>query len=269
MIPGLAEAAAWPHNAAGKRGAGMNHGLRLAALLACLLGLSGCNLVVSAEPWFSEAEAQPGPRLRDGLWLAAEPDCRVDEAKPAERWPDCASASFVRGDERWSMEWEASDERRGNGRTFAGWRPGSPYDDALFIANGDHLIAQAQTQGEAEAAPSAEVVGATGEAAPRAYMYGALRVLQRDAGGKAVEMESWIVQCGPLPERSSRGRGRRSDDDPPGLLEDNVTDRPFPGLTVVDDNCLAESADAVRQAAVLSEALEPPTRMRWVRRGWR
>ena len=89
-------------------------------------------------------------------------------------------------------------------------------------------------------------------------MYGALRLLRHDEDGKVIAIESWWVQCGPLPQ-----------EDPPTLTGGNVTDRPFAGLTVVDDNCLAESADALRNAAILSEALKPPNRMRWVREGWR
>ncbi|HEY6816720.1 MAG TPA: hypothetical protein VI168_14365 [Croceibacterium sp.] len=245
----------------------MNRTLRIVALAAILLGLSGCNLVVSEEPWFSEAEAQPKPRLRDGLWLAADPGCRVDEAKPAERWPDCASASFVRGDETWTMDWETA-EGRGRRRTFAGWKRDTPDDEMMFVANGDHLIAQGQSQVTPEGTLPAEIASASDMPAAPSYMYLAFR-FQLGDDGKAIAMESWSVQCGPLPvERRSRGRRRQSEDDLPALPDGNVTDRPFPGLTVVDDNCTAESADAVRNASVLSEALGPPTLMRWIRDGW-
>ena len=48
-----------------------------------------------------------------------------------------------------------------------------------------------------------------------------------------------------------------------------VTDKPFPGLTVIDDVCTAESVEALRQAAVLSEAIGTKEKSRWVREGWR
>jgi hypothetical protein len=121
----------------------MYHALRLAAAAAFLLGLSGCNLVVSEEPWFTEADAVPMPVLRDGLWRSDDAGCRVDESKPAERWPDCAEPLFVRGAEAWSMKWSETDERGRHRRTFAGWDSEELYEDAgLFVANGNNLIAQ-------------------------------------------------------------------------------------------------------------------------------
>jgi hypothetical protein len=241
----------------------MNRVLRSVALAGFLLGLPGCNMVVSSEPWFTEGEAEPVPVLRDGLWVSADGDCRFDEAKPAEQWPDCASASFRRGEEQWAMRWDDVLERGGRRRTFAGWEIDGPNLDGVFIANGDHLITQIETRDE------------SGEAAVEpgghAYLYAAIRLLRHDEAGRVTALESWGVQCGPLPEpapdRGSGPRSRRGED--PGLTKGNVTDRPFPGLTVVEDNCVAESADAVRSAAVLSEALRPPARTRWIREGWR
>ncbi len=239
----------------------MDRALRVVALAALLPGLSACNMLVSKEPWFAASEAQPFPAMRDGLWLSAAPDCRVDERKPAERWPDCAGAAFVRGDEQWSMEWNQRADRRR--RTFAGWNLAEFGDDALLVANGDHLIVQSRAQ---DASPTEQADDADAQAAAPVYMYGGLRVLSRDETGKATALAFWNVQCGPVTE-PARGRQRR--DDPEALDEQHeVTDHPFPGLTVVDDNCTAESVEAVRNAAALSEALEPPTQLRWIREGW-
>lgn len=245
----------------------MSQALRAAAASAFLVALSGCNLVVSEEPWFTAADAAPEPTLRDGLWLGTAPDCPVDEAKPAEKWPDCASATFVRGRELWSMQWDDTDERGRRRRTFAGWKSGEPdLPDALLIANGDHLIVQAPSDAE-EAGQKAD-----GEQ-PGGYTYAALRPVRHDEQGKVTAMELWLVQCGPLarpqPSRDRRGRSRRDD----GLFDEDaatyVTDQPFPGLTVVENDCVATSVDALRKAAILSEALAPHHKMRWVRDGWR
>jgi hypothetical protein len=250
----------------------MNRALRIAALAAFLLGLSGCNVVFSEDPWFTAADATPTPVLRDGLWLSAEPDCRFDEASPAERWPDCAGASFVRGKERWSMRWDDTDARGRSRRTFAGWEPDDdPISDGLLVANGDHLILQFQSEGALDASPSDTVGEGAGEAESRAYMYGVLRPVRFDDEGRVEAFETWAVQCGPIPEpERSAAQRRRLRDDPDFAEEPNhVTDDPFPGLTVVDNNCTAESVEALRQAAVLSEALGNNSAYRWVREGWR
>jgi len=248
----------------------MNQALRIGALAVFLLGLSGCNIVVSKDPWFTAADAAPMPTLRDGLWLSAAPDCRVDEAQPAERWPDCADASFVRGEERWSMRWDDTDERGRHRRTFAGWEAVDPYRDGLFVANGDHLILQVQT-GEDSDAPLSDGVGEGAEESEhRGYIYGAIRPVLRDGEGKVTALETWLIQCGPLPEPKPAARRKgRSRRDEPEEAPPSVTDRPFPGLTVVDDVCVAESIEALRRAAVLSEALGKKDKSRWVREGWR
>jgi hypothetical protein len=247
----------------------MNHALRIAASVAILLGLSGCNIVVSEDPWFTAADAAPAPVLRDGLWLAAESDCRFDDARPAEQWPDCADAFFVRGEERWSMQWDtdAGDKPR---RTFAGWEPADPFSDTLFVASGDHLIMQAQTQGEpADPPPDGGDAGA-GKADSRAYIYGAIRPGQLDDEGKVLAFETWFIQCGPLPEPKLSPRRKNSSwSDVTEEQSPSVTDKPFPGLTVIDDVCIAESVEALRQAAVLSEAIGTKEKSRWVREGWR
>lgn len=245
----------------------MSAALRFAALAAFLSGLSGCNVVVSEDPWFTGADAAPTPVLRDGLWLSAEPDCRVDETRPAERWPDCADATFVRGEERWSMRWDRTDSRSRGRRNFAGWESGDdPTGDGLLVANGDHLILQFQAENEPNAPPSDTADEGAGKTEPRGYMYGVMRPVRFDNAGQVEAYETWVVQCGPLPEPVRTGRTEEGDS-----VEStpHVTDRPFPGLTVVDDNCIAESVEALRRAAVLSEALGNKDEFRWVREGWR
>jgi hypothetical protein len=221
-------------------------------------------MVVSKEPWFTEAEAQPMPTWRDGLWRADEPDCRFDERKPVERWPECAEPTVVRDGERWSMRWDETDERGRRRRTFAGWELDKSDEDGLLVANGDHLIVQVPTDLE-----NPEETVEHGEA-PGGYTYAAVRP-RYDDERRIVSFEIWAVQCGPLPEPAlppnARRRGRAAPDE--SLGEASVTTQPFPGLTVVDSNCEAESAQALRRAAVLSETLGQAAKSHWVREGWR
>lgn len=237
---------------------------RLSVTGACLLGLAGCNSVVSLDPWFTAADAEGVPKFRDGLWLTvSDPECRVDSARPAERWPDCARAMFVRGDERLTMEWgeyDGDDRRR---RTFAGWEA-----DPTLIVNGEPLIAQYRMEGD----PSPDgAAGAGGQESQSWYLYYAIRPIDLDATGEVLAFETWGIQCGPLPEPEPAARSRRRASVDPEVAEDAayVTERPFPGLTVVDDNCTAENVEALRRAAVLSEPLEAHRTARWIRDGWR
>ena len=82
--------------------------------------------------------------------------------------------------------------------------------------------------------------------------------------------ETWFIQCGPLPEPKPSPRPKKGSwTDQADELPPSVTDKPFPGLTVIDDVCTAENAEALRRAAVLSEALGQKEKSRWVREGWR
>jgi hypothetical protein len=217
-------------------------------ILALVPVLSACNLVVSEKPWFGEADAVGVPAFRDGLWLTvAEPNCQVDETLPAERWLDCAGASYLRGGEWLTMEWEQDGKGKRARRKFAGWSAASG-----LIANGSPLIVQTmfepQPEDEATGAPSSD------PEPDRPYLYLALQPTQRDETGQVTAFELWSVRCGPEPEGAESGP---------------VTNRPFPGLTIVEYNCEAESVEAVRRAAMLSEPLGEHIRSHWVREGWR
>jgi hypothetical protein len=174
---------------------------RLSVGTACLLGLAGCNNVISLDPWFTAADAQGAPKFRDGLWLSAsEEDCRVNVVRPAERWPDCARATYVRGHETFAMEWDDPDGDGPRRRTFAGWQK-----DPTVIANGDPLIGQIQMEGDSPTTPSdsadgeAEAEAGAGELPPRyVYFYRAIRPTRFDEQGNVVAAESWGVVCGPV-----------------------------------------------------------------------
>ena len=96
---------------------------------------------------------------------------------------------------------------------------------------------------------------AGGEGSEPLYCYAGVRILARDSSGRVTQVEAWNVSCGPIAEG------------------DRVTNAPWPGLSVRGDNCLPDSADAIRGAARRTLELTgtgmPSTRMRWVREGHR
>ena len=212
-----------------------------ALLAALMLSLGGCNLVVSQHPWFSADDALGAPLLRDGLWVMTDdPDCKVREAKPAERWPECADMIVVRGQEWLSLRGERKD-----GTNEYKWDAGP-----VLIAHGSPPILQIRPRGSDDPNDSA-------------FTYAALRPLSFDKNGKATALDLWAAQCGPLPNKADSKRSEGEAD------ARYVTDRPFPGLTVMDDNCTADSIASLRNAAALSEALGNHSQMHWVRDGWR
>jgi hypothetical protein len=219
-----------------------------------LTGLSGCNAVVSVEPWFTEEDTQGTPGFRDGLWMSAQANCEVDVAEPAERWPDCAQAGVIRDREWLEVNWDLMPTGE---RVFAGWR-----SERIIIANGTPLIAQVPLNGEGTASSSEE--GERDEPQWR-YAYGAVRPKKLDQQGKIIAYDQWTIVCGPLPESKVVGQT----EDGPILDQVYVTDQPFPGLAIIDNSCVAESIDALRSAGVLSEPLGEHGEARWVRDGWR
>jgi len=86
------------------------------------------------------------------------------------------------------------------------------------------------------------------------FCYDAIRATAFDGEGHITAVEAWPVVCGPWPK------------------DGNVTDQPWPGLTLVDDNCHAASEAALREAARKSRdvvrAREGVTRLHWVRDGY-
>jgi hypothetical protein len=227
--------------------------------------LGGCNQVVSSEPWFTQADAEGAPQLRDGLWRAAtEADCRFKETEPVERWPDCADAFVVRDEEWLELVWDTQGKGRRTRRTFSNWAP-LPF----LLAGGEPPIIQFQIDDR-----SATASGETGnppDKTDEAYEYVAMRPAKFDVDHRAVEFAFWSVACGPLPAPGAAPGKWGSSGDGIDDAEPNVTDKPFPGLTVSGNNCIAESQQAVRRAAQLSEMLngKSPAVAHWVRDGYR
>jgi hypothetical protein len=214
--------------------------LRILTPLAGLYVLSGCNLLVSKEPWFTEADAVDAPKFRDGLWTSTrQDDCKFDSANDPSTWPDCALAAKVR-DNRWSsLERERGDD--GNVKKFV-WEE----VDTLTVG-GEPLIVQFKTDPQGLSDPSEQ------------FVYLAARPTQIDAQGKVIAFSAWAIVCGPVDRRAKKNS------------EDAlVTKKPFKGLSVTEYNCVADGADAIRYAARQSENLvsngqQQQTTVHWVR----
>ena len=216
---------------------GMHRLLRIVTLAGIGL-LGGCNMVISQEPWFAADAA--GPRLKQGLWANLDAaGCTFDADKPVEEWPECAEPMFVRGDD-YILRVETDQDKAPEWQTV-------PH----LVVAGTPLIDQIEWRDKDRG----------GERAKRVYLYTALAATGRDADGTITATRRWLVQCGPLDQ------SKESASAPPRL----VTSKPFPELKLDGaSNCTAVSADAVRGAARLSEAIatqdgDKPVMGRWVR----
>lgn len=200
-----------------------------ASLASFALALGGCNLVVTDTPFFVQDPS--APKLRDGLWRSVEADCRFDEHKPVERWPDCAEWSVVRDGETLSFV-AADGEQRG---------PKHWVTTRYVVAPGDPLILQQSC--------------AAGEGTDPLYCYYGIRVHAADASSRVTQFEGWNVSCGPLAE------GDRVTTAPwPGLSikEDGCV--PDSADTI---------RGAAKRTLELNGNDIPPSQMRWVRDGYR
>lgn len=245
--------------------------MRLLALLLSWLALGACtNMVRSAAPWFGPTEAAGAPALRDGVWAALDPDCRFDADRPLEEWPGCARGRVVRGGEELALNSIKVADARGRLKQV-------DYDwssEAFVLGAGMpriHQRACGEPRGAAEGAGeppgnAAERSGVDEAVSRLVYCYAGLRADTLDAEGRIVAFTIWPIWCGPFPQRTD-GQGGS-----------NVTDTPFPGLTLVGEHCVADDVDALRAAAMASENLDArgergnpfgPARFRWIRDGWR
>jgi hypothetical protein len=222
-----------------------------AILVAFVMGCS--NRLVSDQPWFARDE-QHAPQLRPGLWLQKDdPDCTFDERQPAEMWPDCATSFVVREQDILLLTWVETGSAMERTRTYD-WT-----SLAYLLVSGDPIIQQITP---CRALAPEEVHAGDGSALdPRSYCYSALRTERVDASGRVVSIWAWPVYCGPWPTQEEAERLGRA-----------VTTAPFPGIHVVQENCVADSADDVRMAARASEEIAETSLglvpAHWVRDGY-
>ncbi len=260
--------------------------MRILALLMLSLVLGACtNMVRSPVPWFDSVDAAGAPPLRDGVWAAVDPSCRFDARRPLEQWPDCAQGRVIRGSEELDLNYSDKEDEHGwRAQSFNDWTV-----ESFVLAAGDPRIEQrACGPSLVRAEPAVDGTGfeardedvstatrasggderfAIDEAVSRlVYCYAGLRAETLDAQDRIIAFTTWPIWCGPLPRRAGGEDGR------------NITDAPFPGLTVVGEHCVAEDVVALRAAATASETLLRSdgatgasgfARFRWIREGWR
>lgn len=204
------------------------------ALAAGAFLLSGCNMVVSDEPWFERDEA--ALKMKPGLWVDADAEdgveCTFDEAADVADWPECADPALVTEDGRFfGYEYDKKE-----------WN-----EVELIIGAGVPAIMQVKVP---------EELGMGSDEVP-GYFYAAMRPVETDAAGLVTEMTTWLLVCGEMPEQE-------------GAVDlDSVefkTRKPFEGLTMVGDNCTADDLDALRNAALKSEEIEDDSdTVHWVK----
>ena len=204
--------------------------MRILLGLCVVLLLGGCNRVHSEQPLFFASDAPDAPRLRDGLWvIETDDDCRFNAGKPVNRWPDCADWMLVRNGEILGFDPPGKDEPTGGGE----WTT-IPY----VLAAGAPLVLQL----------------ATTEDGKLDHQYFGVKPTAGSAASIAAVV-SWPVLCGPPPPKAAKGEKRRF-----------VTLQPLPGLTLTDESCTTDSAEAVRNAAGPSRGWSDDLgKARWVR----
>lgn len=173
------------------------------------------------------------PALRDGVWRAVDADCAFDDSVPVQRWPDCSDWAVLK-------DGRPVAARAGN-KTIA---PGASANGSLVLSPGNPMIWQAET------------LSRSGGGKPeRHFDYYSVDIEARDPDARITKVTIWPIFCGPFDE------------------DGQVTVRPWPGLAVVDNNCTAASAEAVREAARRSRKLVVEKgdlpKLRWVRDGSR
>src|SRR3569623_3734682 len=84
---------------------------------ALLLTLAACGpappTLAPEGPLFAARDAAGAPPIKDGLWLADGPVCKVDAAQSAYDWPACARWFVVQEGERRTFAPSTGDRHAG------------------------------------------------------------------------------------------------------------------------------------------------------------
>ena len=214
--------------------------------------LGACNVVLTKDPLFTQADSAGAPQLRSGVWLIfLQPGCQVDTAKPFVDWPDCAGGGLVSNGE------------------IAGHKSGTPKDELertpVVLAGGQPRIAQLRVDVDTSVSADASASGggsasasATGGGQAHPYAYAAVQPTKLDDAGRIVAFRFWPIDCGPPPPKNKNGEEVAG-----GTL------KPLPGMQMKpgDAFCSTRSKDALRAAAKASEAWAdgPIPEARWLR----
>lgn len=211
--------------------------LQTLAGLGLAASLSACNMVVTPEPMFLEAD-QATPALREGLWVNPEKDCQFDIKTPATKWPECA---------HWIVVKDAA---------MTGVNKKEKFTIPFVLAVGEPRVMQIRIEDDQKKIVDGKIAAI--------YVYMGLRAVKTDKQGRITAYSGWMVQCGPPPP-------------PDALKPDgnkrwgSLT--PFPGIKMDEDlsGCVPEDKAALIKAAGLSEQYDQDAdqnaNSRWVRDG--
>ncbi len=200
-----------------------------------LPALCACNQVYSRTPLISEPREQGDPEFRPGLWSGAgyNDKCVFDIRKNRRDWPDCAVGIEVRRDQMFLVS--------GHDRI--------PFQTYRLI-DGPPIVLQMHL--------SADILKDPRVPEPRdtdnplyGWTYAVITVLKTDAANRITQAEMIQAACGPLPAQDGSSASH--------------TNRPFAGLVMVGNNCVARDLETVKNALSESAKLNPPSPMRWIR----
>lgn len=217
--------------------------MRLAAILLASALCTGCmDMTVTSEtPLFGPGDEAGAPRLRDGIWLHQDPECRFNTRRPVARWPGCARWSVMRG-----AEWlTLADTAPPGGRVAWSWN-----SKAYILAGGDPRILQ--SLGSRRPPPEGKAWAQTSDP----FAYWAVRPTGTDGQGRITGYDLWTIDCDQTdpPDReiifefkdlAEADKARQGGEEPVEPEKPN-----FPGFADREDvYCSTTSAQAVRDAA--------------------
>lgn len=211
--------------------------MRLIPLLLVTLMLAACNQVYTRQPLLPERREAGDPEFRPGLWSVSgyNETCRFDIRKRLRDWPDCAVGVEFRRGQMFFVT--------GHDRALA---------QTLRLVEGDPIVVQGKWHTDILKDPRAPEPKDTDNPF-YGWVYYAVTPGRTDGNGRMLEARLVQAQCGALPPPQ------------PGKAPPKVTDRPYPGLVVVRDNCQAKDLDAVKRALQLSAGLGEARTLKWVR----
>lgn len=218
---------------------------RLAILPLLLLAACGPAPPTLAPegPLFAAKDAAGAPPIKDGLWLADGPVCKVDAEPSAYDWPACARWFVVQGGERRLFTASAGD--RHVGIWLREW---------IVVAAGEPRIIQ--------------TAGVTDQGQTAIGYLAMSSIAQDPGGGPITSLQIWTIDCQPPsqedlhnhwlhehPDKAGEELARKPEPEPDGLVT-------YPGY---DPQCHPRTQAAVRGAAAGSRTLAVRTVYRWVR----